>query len=299
MVRIDLGVNNCFAPKRWPETETWVKIIKDKIGITTVQVSSDLLDMVTGRGAELGAEVKRATQQQGLVVHSAFTGLMAYSHNMLMHPGFKARAKAVEWYEDFIRFAGASGARGVGGHIGALSVNDYADCHRRDYLTQYALDALRWLSTLAKNLGLEFFLWEPMAVEREIPFTLAECEEMLERINGVSAIPFRLCLDVGHQCTISHVSDEADPYLWLRKLGRMTEVIHLQQTDGKADHHWPFTEEYNAVGIIKPSCVVEAINESGADSVTMVLEVIHSPETPDDQVLDDVARSVEYWAEYL
>ena len=47
-----------------------------------------------------------------------------------------------------------------------------------------------------------------------------------------------------------HAGDDRDPYAWLERLGRRAPVVQLQQADGQADHHWPFTPETNATGII-------------------------------------------------
>ena len=45
MVKINLGINNCFAVKRWPETEEWMSIIKEKFGLDIVQLSTDVTDV--------------------------------------------------------------------------------------------------------------------------------------------------------------------------------------------------------------------------------------------------------------
>ena len=34
--------------------------------------------------------------------------------------------------------------------------------------------------------------------------------------------------------------------------GASAAVVHIQQTDGTADWHWPITPEYNAKGVIEP-----------------------------------------------
>ncbi len=43
---------------------------------------------------------------------------------------------------------------------------------------------------------------------------------------------------------------DLDSYAWLERLGRRAPVVQLQHADGQADHHWPFTPETNATGII-------------------------------------------------
>jgi hypothetical protein len=71
--------------------------------------------------------------------------------------------------------------------------------------------------------------------------------------------------------------------------------VHLQQTDISGDHHWPFTEETNRVGRIEAQRVLSALDASGAEQVTLILEVIPAFEAADGQVLNDLEASVRYW----
>ncbi len=76
-------------------------------------------------------------------------------------------------------------------------------------------------------------------------------------------------------------------------------MIHVQQTDGKMDRHWPFTRQFNQQGIIHPQKALEAIEQSGAREAILMLEIIHPFETEETQVLDDLKETVEYWKKYL
>ena len=107
--------------------------------------------------------------------------------------------------------------------------------------------------------------------------------------------PVLLCLDVGHQCVPGTAGADRDPYAWLERLGPRAPVVQLQQTDGMADHHSPFTPETNAAGIIDPAKVLAALDRSGAADVTLVLEIIPPFEQDDDQVLKDLRQSAAYW----
>lgn len=81
---------------------------------------------------------------------------------------------------------------------------------------------------------------------------------------------------------------------WVR-----VSVIHLQQTDGKGDGHWPFTERCNEVGVVTPARVIDAIEDSGARELCLFLEIVHPFEAQERQVLADLRASVEYWKEAL
>jgi len=108
-----------------------------------------------------------------------------------------------------------------------------------------------------------------------------------------------LCLDIGHQCVPGTEGDEADPYAWLTKLGREASVVHLQQSDADGDHHWPFTASLNERGRIRAPRVLRALRESGADEVTLILEIIPPFEADDRRVLDELQESVAYWQQAI
>ena len=50
MTEFVLGMNTCFAVKRWPEAEEWARIIAEDFGLKTVQFSFDLMDPRAGSG---------------------------------------------------------------------------------------------------------------------------------------------------------------------------------------------------------------------------------------------------------
>jgi len=303
MARIRLGINNCFAVKRWPEPQAWAEIVAVELGLKVVQFSYDLLDPRAKEPARsaLIADILDACRGYGLEIDSTFTGLAAYNFNMLMHPNPLMRADALDWYANAIEVAAKLDAKGTGGHIAALSWRDYLDKDRRDEMIGQLIDEIEALSSLAKLYGLKVILWEPMPIAREPPHTIEEARELLGKTNKRAKVPVKLCIDLGHACAwdLKEGSRDRDPYAWLRELASQSPVIHVQQTDGRADRHWPFTKEYNARGIIKPEEVIKAIDDSGAQEVLLALEIIHPFEAREDEVLRDLKESVRYWKEYV
>ena len=300
-MKIHLGINNCFAVKRWPEPGAWARIIRETLDLELVQFCWDLLDPRTKESAksENTQEILDAAEKFNLEISSTFTGLSAYSANLLLHPNKAMREDAHAWYEQAIELSAKMGAKATGGHFGAYSCGDYANSERKSYLEDRLIESVTPLSTLAKTQGLEQLLWEPMPLLREAPATIEEAERLYEKVNRRSAVPIRFCLDLGHQCTAGAESSDRDPYEWLKRIGHICPCIHLQQTDGDGDHHWPFSEEYNAGGIIHPEKVIESLEKSGAREVQLIFEVIHPFEEVEDQVLADLAASVKYWSQYI
>jgi sugar phosphate isomerase/epimerase len=290
-----LGINTCFAVKRWPQPESWARLVRDELELDLVQHSLDLVDLdaspaeLTGQATQLQA----ACTSTGLMLHSTFTGLAAYSSNLLLHPDRSARDRARNWYQRVIGFTADADAGSTGGHIGAFSVEDYRDRARRARLWDELQESLGQLAGYAHDRGLSSLLAENLAAARE-PSTMAMIASLLT--DGDQAhVPVLLCLDVGHQCVPGATGADRNPYAWLERLGARAPVVQLQQTDGRGDHHSPFTPETNVAGIIDPAKVLAALDRSGAADVALILEIIPPFEQDDDQVLADLRQSAAYW----
>ena len=299
MIRYTLGVNNCFAVKRWPEPEAWAKIVRESMGLDVVQQSFDFVELsgppTLWRGQ--AQRVKETCERVGLTLHSTFTGLAAYSSNLLLDPDVAVRQHAEQWYQSAIAFTAAVGGRATGGHVGAFSVSDWRDANRRREREQGLRASLQRLAAEARDAGLSELYIENLAAARE-PSTMDGIARLLTS-GDASHVPIKLCLDVGHQCVPGTTGAERDPYAWLERLGSKSPVVQLQQSDAEGDHHWPFTAAANARGRIDADKVLAALDRSGAEEVALILEVIPPFEQDDDQVLDDMVASARYWRDAL
>jgi sugar phosphate isomerase/epimerase len=297
-VHLELGVNDCFAVKRWPRPDDWGPLIRQQLDLQIVEHSFDLIEPATdaGRQAEAVA-VRRVVGTHGLRIHSTFTGLAAYSANLLLHPDPAAREAAEDWYRRAIAFTAAVGARATGGHVGAFTVSEWLDPALRQARWGGLQHSLEKLTAAARADGLDCLLVENLAAVRE-PSTMEMVRELLT--NGDEThVPIRLCLDVGHMCVPGTRGPDRDPYAWLRDLGRQAYEVQIQQSDAEGDHHWPFTPERNRLGRIDADRVIDALGEAGVAESTLILEVIPAFEQDDGAVLDDMRRSVDYWRDAM
>jgi HAD superfamily hydrolase (TIGR01509 family) len=295
MTTYRLGINTCFAVKRWPQPGRWAQLVRDELGLDLVQHSLDLVDFDAASAdvRDQAFQLQAACADKGLTLHSTFTGLAAYSSNLLLHPDWSARDRARDWYRQVIRFTAEAGAGSTGGHLGAFSVDDWHDPGRQEQLWEELDESLAELAAYARAQGLSYLMAENLAAARE-PSTMAMISSLLT--NGDRAhVPVKLCLDVGHQCVPGTEGEDRNPYAWLERLGARAPVVQLQQSDGVADHHWPFTAQTNAVGIIEARRVLAALDRSGAAEVALILEIIPPFEQDDDQVRKDLRESVAYW----
>jgi D-erythrulose 1-phosphate 3-epimerase len=295
-----LGINTCFTAKRWPEPERCAEIIVGQLGLRDCQVSLDLADPVRdGKAAFAYAQrLRAACEDAGIRLHSTFTGLSAYMTNGLLHPDQAMRSAAQGWFEACIQLTATMGAPGTGGFLGALSVADAADDQRRRELKTELSDRMQLLAQFAAASGLEFLMMENMAVTREPGHSIPEAHE-LERVASGSAIPWRLCLDLGHPAALQTPDPSGKPVAWLRESWAQVPVIQLQQANRAGDHHWPFTPSHNARGLVVAADVLSALSEHPNVDPCLILEIIHPHEADDHGVLDDLVTSVAHWREAI
>lgn len=302
MAKIKLGMNACFAVGRYPEPEIWLRIVGEELGLRYTQFFSDLIDPKVEEKVkrELCRQTREAARKYKVTMHSVFSGTAPHWCHFLLHPHEGMRKDAIRWWESYIRMTPLLRAKAVGSLLGSFSFRDWENPQRKEQLTQELMETWHHFSRLAKEEGLDYLMFEPMSVPREMPCTMAETEDLYERMNEGAALPIKLCMDIGHGAAVSGTPQDRDPYAWVRRFASRTPVIHIQQTDGKSSKHWPFTEEYNKRGIIEAPRVIEAIEDSGAEEVLLVIEVFHSFFEPMEyKVLDDLKISVDYWRRYI
>lgn len=296
MSRVHLGINTCFAVKRWPDPDQWGAICADELGLSTVQLTTDLLPVGGNRAAndDYARRVRSAASTHGLTVHSLFTGLGAYSSALLLADDEADRDAALGWYREMLRTAAAAGARGMGGHLGALSVPAAADAQRTEERRTGLYAAMRMLAAQGADLGLDHLQFENLAVRREFGHSIAQAHDVERAMRG-SAVPWVLCLDLGHPGALPESTGSTDIQDWLHETWVSTPVVQLQQAPRGSDMHGPFTAAANADGLVDRDRVLEAIASWEADDVYLFFEIIHSHEHDDAAVLDDLRASVSYW----
>ena len=298
MTEFTLGMNTCFAVKRWPEPDEWARIIAEDFGLKTVQFSFDLMDPRAGAGVVSSYidHTRIACQRLGLTIHSTFTGFLPFMQNLLLHPEPAFREDAKAWFKAAIDVTARMKVASMGGYFGALSMRDVTDAARRQERMDEWLDSLRELAQEAKDKGLESIQVEHMAGWREPPTGIGES---LALAAMKTAVPILITIDIGHMVVKGREGDDLDPYAWLKKVAPKAGSIHIQQSNDKYDLHQPFTPETNKTGRIDPKKAVEAIKASGAEKAVLIFEIIHACEEDEKKVLADIKTSVDLWREAI
>ena len=296
MTNIRLGINNAFASKRWPEPMAWSRLIAGDLGLTEVQFSFDLLDPLLpepGR-SESVESIWTAIRRHSLHVHTTFTGSVAYGQSLFGHPESSVREHARQWYAAAIKLTVELGAEATGGHMGTISVETSQHAERRAHACRRMIGSVVELALEGAECGLKYILWELMPSALEPPHSPAEAVAMLSEANRASAIPIRLCLDLGH-CCAPELGGPGDPESWLRQLLPWVRMVHLQQTDGMDDRHWPFVERHRHDGIIDPKRIVDIVQDAPEEVIDLIFEFVHPMTMNHLQVIDDYKRSIETW----
>jgi sugar phosphate isomerase/epimerase len=114
---MNLGINLSFTVKRWVEPEVWAEMVSEKLGLSLVQFTYDLLDPWWPESARgpLAARVRAAAQSWGIEIESAFSGLANYCFDGLLHPEAGGRRASIEWWKRAFDVAVAVGQRSPAG----------------------------------------------------------------------------------------------------------------------------------------------------------------------------------------
>ena len=288
---MDVGVNLCFAIKRWPEPEEWARIVADELGVSSVQFTMDLIDpwwpesdraAMAGRVREAAGrprhrDPQRADRPRRLHVQRACC-------TPTRRPGGSPRSGGgarSTWPR-------SSGAGAAGGPIGALSVADAASPERREALYAEVVGRLGGLADHAKRSGLDALLVEPTPLPREIPSTIDEAKRLVADASG-GAVPLRFVIDVGHALYRPLYGEDASLVPWLTELRDHIGVLHLQNHDYRADAHWGWPD---ARGSYDPAGFHREVSEAGLDHLPVFIEVFSPFEQADDEIVPLIRSSL-------
>ena len=118
-----LGVNLCFAIKRWIDPGELAKIVRDDLGLDYVQYTWDLTDpwWPHAERDKLAGAYAKAFRQAGLTVESTFGGLASYTYSHFLAPSEELRRLGYEHLRRAIDMTAAMEAPAAGMPFGSFS----------------------------------------------------------------------------------------------------------------------------------------------------------------------------------
>jgi sugar phosphate isomerase/epimerase len=146
----------------------------------------------------MAAAVRKAANEWGLQIESAFSGLANYCFDGLLHPDAAGRSASMEWWKRAFDVAAEVGAKTSGGPLGGMSVADASDSKRREQRYRGLLDAVAELSKTARAAGLERLQVECTPLAREIPYTVDQAKSFMKDLEGRCEVAVKLLIDLGH-----------------------------------------------------------------------------------------------------
>lgn len=296
-----LGINTGFALNRFTTPQEWIPLVADIFGLKIVQFTADLLnpslpDEIVNE--QIGY-IKDLSTKYSISIEHTFTSAFTRV-NHLAHPDPRLREYWIEWFCRFVDISVSLGARSMGSHFGIFTVRDCKDPEIRRERFRQNVKGWQKIAKYAAGKGLEYLTWEPMSIPREMGETIEETKRIHKEVNDGIAIPMKICLDLDHGDVSSINADDTDPYAWIREFAKESPLIHLKQTLQDKSGHWPFTPDKNKNGKITPERVISSLEKSGAEEVTLLLELSFRERQPfESTVVDDIIASVEYWRPFV
>jgi sugar phosphate isomerase/epimerase len=237
----------------------------------------------------MAAEIRKAANDWGLQIESAFSGLANYCFDGLLHPDAAGRRASLEWWKRAFDVAAEVGAKASGGPLGGMSVADESDPKRREQRYRDLLGAVVELSTVAKAAGLDRLQVECTPLAREVPYTVEQGKKFLKDLEGRCAVSVKLLVDVGHALYQPLFGPAARMPEWLNGLGHSIGAFHLQNTDFQSDSHWGWPDRR---GLFDVAGFAGEVRAAGLEDVPAFLEIIYPFELADEAVLKSITSSV-------
>jgi hypothetical protein len=296
-MKVNLGLHLGFAVTRYNDPKVWTKIVRDELELDYVQFVSDLLEpsLPDKIIQEEIAKINFYTKKYNLKIKDTFT-LPRY--NYMAHYNTKISDYWKIWLKKFIYISSKLGAEGAGSLLGIYSFEDLEKNYKKTRTR--IIDGWVDLSEYAKKCGLNYLIWEPMSVKREMGDTITSIKLLHKDLNKKSHIPILLNLDVDHGNIASKNKDDFNPYKIIKSVGKYSPAIHIKQKTKDIYSHKPFTKKYNKTGIIKPSKIIKELKNTGIEEVTLYFEFSFREREPfDSNSIKDIKESVKYWRNYI
>jgi len=318
-VNVDIGLNTCCFTRRWEEPDNWINLSK-KAGFDYIQIDSDALDPFFSGDKEYqlrtANNIKNQSEKHAVTVTGYYTGMASYRFHGLSHSEPVVRERMKQWVIESMELTLAMGAGKFGGRVDAFSVEVLASAEKYRHQMNSTIALYRELAGVGKEMGMEAIEVEQMYVPSLAPYTIAQANQYLEKLNkNNEGCRLGITVDIGH-CASHKYGGSGKELLyeeWLRNFGCVCEEIHIQQTCRTSSSHFPFTEQCNEAGDVKIENLLEALRWSHENCEKLiwsqylepvkknilVLEYLPGTTETEEEILDNISESAEYLRKYI
>lgn len=203
--RIHLGIDNCFAIKRWTEPEDWARAVKS-LGLKYVEAVPDLECEPLLTPADYRRDwidkVRRVRDEMDVRVVMFYSNDSTYDSIGFSHPDARVREHFVhQWFRNFIEMAAAIGSD-VGYYVQATPENMLYSIEGRREAKRMAQECMVEVNRMARDAGVARVALEQMYTPHQPPFCIRDMAELMVAVTRESGAPFYLTEDVGHHCPL-------------------------------------------------------------------------------------------------
>ena len=203
--KISLGINNCFAIKRWTAPDDWARVIKD-LGLKYIECVTVLENepflMPKDYLQEWADKVNEAQARHGVDVVIVYSDNSTYDTIGLAHPDSRVRTHIIEnWFGSSFWMAKAIGA-GFGYFVHAFPENILFNREKYDLAYNHMQDSCVRVNRLAAEIGLKNVALEQMYTPHQVPYTIDGMRDLMKAVTRDSSYPLYLTEDVGHHCQL-------------------------------------------------------------------------------------------------
>ncbi|MDP6379999.1 MAG: TIM barrel protein [Phycisphaerae bacterium] len=270
--KLHIGVNLNFTKFVYSRKRA-LEIARDELGVRCVEMVPDtdygpvLFLKNEAKFRAYHREVAEYGDKIGVDIVSVLT-FFRDSVSIAHHdPDISAAAWTV--MESMVAQAGSYGAKLVGGSVGTVLADDFADIDQRKKLFARTMDAWKRWMELAHREGVGAVNVEAMSTLREPPATIPSGREWMAELcafhsaNPDTTTPATFCYDLGHGPTEKeeHSPADRDFAAWFEAFGDVIAEVHIKNTDSGFISTWPFTDAYKETGIIDLDRVAEGMRD--------------------------------------
>jgi len=155
-VHIDIGINGAFLTRRWENPENFIKLTKE-LGYDYHSFCSDVLDpFFSGDKSyqiETAKEVREYAEKYKVEIWDYYTGMATHRFHGLSHSDERVRQRMKEWIISAMDIVKEMGAKYLGGHWDALSVEVLQDLEKTKERIEYVYKTFKELAKIAKEKG--------------------------------------------------------------------------------------------------------------------------------------------------
>ena len=201
--KIFIGIDNCFAIKRWTTPDEWARVIKD-MGLKYIECVTDIdnepLLMPQTYLDEWVADVNKLKALYDVELVMLYSNNSTYDTTGLAHPDARVRAHIIDnWLHLGLNTARAIDA-GLGYFIHAFPENILFDRASYDLARENMLESCVKVNRAAAQIGVKHIALEQMYTPHQIPFTIDGTRELMRHVLRESGHPLYFTEDVGHHC---------------------------------------------------------------------------------------------------